>query len=71
MGRCPTAATVMAKLAGGGPAEPVRVQYRSFGDLAAVWSVLTQIGFAAIIDGRADTNAAVGRRGCCRTPPSV
>src|SRR5664279_5582814 len=46
-----SAAEVMAKLAGGGPGEPVRVQYRSFGDLAAVWSVLTQIGVAAIIDG--------------------
>src|SRR5664280_2466966 len=59
-----SAAEVMAKLAGGGPGEPVRVQYRSFGDLAAVWSVLTQIGVAAIIDGvaprRSDAAVSVG-----------
>ena len=59
-----SAAEVMAKLAGGGPGEPVRVQYRSFGDLAAVWSVLTQIGVTAIIDGvaprRSDAAVSVG-----------
>src|SRR5664279_5165640 len=59
-----SAAEVMAKLAGGGPGEPVRVQYRSFGDLAAVWSVLTQIGVAAIIDGvaprRSDAAVSAG-----------
>lgn len=54
----------MAKLAGGGPGEPVRVQYRRFGDLAAVWSVLTRIGVAEIIDEvvprRSDAAASVG-----------
>src|SRR5664280_2126356 len=45
-----SAAEVMAKLSGSAAGEPVRAQYRSFGDLAAVWSMLERLHVAAIID---------------------
>src|SRR5664280_1101470 len=45
-----SAAEVMAKLSGSAAGEPVRAQYRSFGDLAAVWSMLERLDVAAIID---------------------
>jgi transposase len=45
-----SAAEVMAKLEGTGAGEPVRTQHKSFGDLAAVWSVLERLDVAGIID---------------------
>jgi transposase len=45
-----SAAEVMAKLEGTGAGEPVRTQHKSFGDLAAVWSVLERLNVAGIID---------------------
>jgi len=45
-----SAAEVMAKLAGTGAGEPVRTQHKSFGDLAAVWSILERLDVAGVID---------------------
>ncbi len=45
-----SAAEVMAKLEGTGTGEPVRTQHKSFGDLAAVWSVLERLDVVGIID---------------------
>ncbi len=59
-----SAAEVMAKLSGGSGGEPVRTQHKSFGDLAAVWSVLERLEVAAVIDAviprRSDAAASVG-----------
>jgi transposase len=59
-----SAAEVMAKLSGGAGGEPVRTQHKSFGDLAAVWSVLERLDVAAVIDAvvrrRSDAAASVG-----------
>src|SRR5258706_5247553 len=59
-----SAAEVMAKLAGGTGGEPVRTQHKSFGDLAAAWSVLERLNVAAVIDvvvpRRSDAAASVG-----------
>src|SRR5664279_5710553 len=41
---------VMARLAGSSAGEPVRTQHKSFGDVAAVWSVLERLDVAAVID---------------------
>jgi len=56
---------VAARLAGNAAGEPQRCQQRSFGDLAAVWSVLEDLGVAEVIDSvvgprRADAAASVG-----------
>lgn len=55
---------VMAKLAGSSAGEPVRTQHRSFGDVAAVWSVLERLDVAGVIDAvvprRSDAAASVG-----------
>src|SRR5664280_2456670 len=45
-----SAEEVMAKLTGAAMGDPVRTQHRSFGDLAAVWSMLDWLGVAAVID---------------------
>ncbi|MCA1681736.1 MAG: IS1634 family transposase [Actinobacteria bacterium] len=45
-----SAEEVMAKLQGTGAGEPVRTQHKSFGDLAAVWSVLQRLNVGEIID---------------------
>ena len=54
----------MAKLSGGPGGEPVRTQHKSFGDLAAVWSVLERLDVAGVIDAvvprRSDAAASVG-----------
>jgi transposase len=59
-----SAAEVMAKLSGSSAGEPVRTQHRSFGDLAAVWSVLERLDVAGVIDTvvsrRSDAAASVG-----------
>ena len=59
-----SAAEVMGKLSAGAGGEPVRTQHKSFGDLAAVWSVLERLGVAAVIDAvvprRSDAAASVG-----------
>src|SRR5664280_1190703 len=55
---------VMAKLAGSSAGEPVRTQHKSFGDVAAVWSVLERLDVAGVIDAvvprRRDAAASVG-----------
>ena len=55
---------VMAKLAGSSEGEPVRTQHKSFGDVAAVWSVLERLDVAGVIDAvvprRSDAAASVG-----------
>jgi len=59
-----SAEEVMARLAGGAGGEPVRTQHKSFGDLAAVWSVLERLDVAGVIDAvvprRSDAAASVG-----------
>ncbi|HEX6077436.1 MAG TPA: IS1634 family transposase [Micromonosporaceae bacterium] len=59
-----SAEEVMAKLAGQGSGEPVRTQHKTFGDLAAVWSVLERLDVAGVVDAvvprRADAAASVG-----------
>ena len=56
---------VMAKLAGSSAGEPVRTQHKSFGDVAAVWSVLERLDVIGVIDSvvgtrRSDAGASVG-----------
>lgn len=56
---------IAERLTGTGPGEPARVQSRSFGALAAVWSVIERIDIAGIIDDvvgprRSDAAASVG-----------
>jgi transposase len=59
-----SAEEVMAKLAGSPAGQPVRSQHKRFGDLAAVWSILTRLNVASIIDevapGNANTKVSVG-----------
>src|SRR5664279_2433770 len=59
-----SAAEVMAKLSGAAAGEPVRTQHKSFGDLAAVWSMLERLGVVGVIDAvaprRSDAAASVG-----------
>ena len=56
---------IAARLSGTGSGEPERVQHRSFGAVAAVWSVIERLGIADIVDDvvgtrRADAAASVG-----------
>ena len=56
---------IAERLAGAGPGEPDRVQVRSFGDVAAVWSTLERLGVREIIDDvvgprRGDAAVSVG-----------
>ena len=59
-----SAVEVMAKLAGSRAGEPVRSQHKSFGDVAAVWSVLERLDVVGVIDAvvprRSDAAATVG-----------
>ena len=60
-----SAEEVMARLGGGSPGDPTSSLHRSFGDLAAVWTVLDRLGVIAIIDEvigepRSDTQVSVG-----------
>jgi len=59
-----SAAEVMAKLSDAPAGEPVRTQHKSFGDLAAVWSVLERLDVPGVIDAtvprRSDAAASVG-----------
>jgi transposase len=59
-----TAEEVTDKLSGGSAGQPVRCQYKQFGSLAAVWSVVERIGVMEIIDEvvprRTDAAASVG-----------
>jgi transposase len=59
-----SAEEVMAKLTSAPSGTPVRSQHKTFGDLAAVWSVLERLGVAEVIDTaaprRADALASVG-----------
>jgi transposase len=59
-----SAEEVAAKLAGAPAGSPVRSQHKSFGDLAAVWSVLQRLGVIEVIDTivprRADAATTVG-----------
>jgi len=56
---------IAARLSGVAVGEPARTQHRSFGDLAAVWSVLERLDLAGIVDDvvgsrRGDAAASVG-----------
>lgn len=55
---------VTARLAGASAGEPVRSQHKTFGDLAAVWSVLERLDVAGVVDAvlarRSDAGASVG-----------
>ena len=59
-----SAAEVAAKLAGTGAGEPVRTQHKTFGDLAAVWTMIERLDVAGVIDAvvprRGDADASVG-----------
>jgi transposase len=60
-----SAEEIEARLAGTGPGEPDRSRHLSFGDLAAVWSVLDRLGVVDMIDEvvgprRATAGASVG-----------
>ena len=60
-----TAEEVMARLEGAGAGEPDRTHHKRFGDLAAVWGMLEDLGVAGIIDEvvgdrRSDAGASVG-----------
>jgi len=60
-----SAEEIAERLSGVGPGEPTRTQRRSFGDLAAVWTVLERQGVVGIVDEvvgprRADAGASVG-----------
>jgi transposase len=59
-----SAEEVMAKLTSAPSGTPVRSQHKTFGDLAAVWSVLERLGVAEVIDTavprRTDALAPVG-----------
>jgi transposase len=59
-----SAEEVMAKLGQTPAGQPVRSAHKQFGDLAAVWSILTQLGVISIVDEvvprRADAAASVG-----------
>lgn len=63
-----SAAEVMAKLSGASAGEPVRTQHKSFGDLAAVWSMLERLDVAGVIDAvaprYANAAASVGTGLC-------
>ena len=66
-----SAEEVMAKLSGAPGGEPVRTQHKSFGDLAAVWSVLERLDAAGVIDAvvprYANAAASVGTYICLAT----
>jgi transposase len=59
-----TAEEVMAKLSGGEAGHPVRSQHKRFGDVAAVWSVLTDLDVVGLVDDvvarYANAGASVG-----------
>ncbi|MHB0981358.1 MAG: IS1634 family transposase, partial [Thermoleophilia bacterium] len=59
-----SAAEVMAKLAQTPAGEPVRTKHKTFGDLAAVWSMLERLDVAGAVDAvvprRRDAAASVG-----------
>jgi transposase len=59
-----SAEEVAAKLSGGAAGDPVRTQHKTFGDLAAVWSMLERLDVAGIVDAvvprRADAAVSVG-----------
>ncbi len=66
-----SAAEVMAKLSDAPAGEPVRTRHKSFGDLAAVWSVLERLNVAGVIDAAvpryANAAASVGTYICLAT----
>jgi len=60
-----TTQELMARLSGAPAGAPERTQHKSFGDLAAVWSILERLGVAEAIDAvcgprRSDAGASVG-----------
>lgn len=59
-----SATEIAQKLTDSPAGTPVRSQHKTFGDLAAVWSVIERIGVAEVIDAvaprRADAAASVG-----------
>ena len=60
-----SAEEIAARLRGVGVGDPARTQHRSFGDVAAVWSVLERLDLVGIVDDvvgprRGDASASVG-----------
>jgi transposase len=60
-----SAEEVVARLSQAGPGEPARSRHLAFGDVAAVWGMLSRLGYAGIVDAvvgprRADAGASVG-----------
>ncbi len=60
-----SAEEVAARLSEAGPGEPTRSRHLAFGDVAAVWGMLSRLGYAGIVDAvvgarRADAGASVG-----------
>ncbi len=60
-----TSEEVVARLAGGGDGFPDRTRHRGFGDLAAVWGLIEDLGVVEVIDGvvgsrRSDAGASFG-----------
>src|ERR1700685_1491956 len=60
-----SAAEIAARLSEKGPGEPDRSRHLAFGDIAGVWSVLSRLKVAEIVDEvvgarRADAGASVG-----------
>ena len=56
---------IIARLSGSGPGEPDRTRHLAFGDLAAVWSMLSRVRLVETVDAvvgqrRADAAASVG-----------
>jgi len=56
---------IVARLSQSGPGEPDRTRHLGFGDLAAVWSMISRLGVIAIVDEvvgerRADAACSVG-----------
>ena len=54
------AAEVIAKLTGASAGVPVRSQHKRFGDVAAVWSVLTDLDVAGLVDDVVARHAHAG-----------
>ncbi len=60
-----SAEEVAARLSEAGPGEPTGSRHLAFGDVAAVWGMLSRLGYAGIVDAvvgarRADAGASVG-----------
>ncbi|HEX6683830.1 MAG TPA: hypothetical protein VF062_13585 [Candidatus Limnocylindrales bacterium] len=57
-----SAEEVVAKLSGASAGEAVRSQHKRFGDVAAVWSVLSDLDVAGLVDDVVPRYANAARR---------